>query len=595
MKNKTKKLNLLAFNLLTFMFLLVLSLNLAYAQEVNWCCEKTLSGAYCQNAPKDQCDSGFLSSPTSCEATSFCKKGCCYDSDEGICAENVPEEACKANNGVWSDSASCEIPQCELGCCILGQEAAYTSLQRCKKLSGNFGLQMDFRRDIIDEVSCIELATAQDVGACVYEKEFTVTCKFGTRGECDSQKLQGVTNESINFYKDYLCTSQELNTNCEKTQKTSCVEGKDKVYFLDSCGNPANIYDSSKVNDPNYWEKVVKPEKSCQGNSKTCGNCDYLGGSICAKASGGNRPAYGDYICKDINCYDTSNDKDYKNGESWCVFDQGNKNVDTVGSRYFRHICFAGEEIIEPCSDFRQEVCVENSIGEEEDFSQAGCVPNRYQDCVLQKDSDDCLNSDKRDCKWISLDLNSKENIGKNIKSGLLSRVSGKIGVTNLGKLEKKEKEFGRCVPKIAPGLQFWDQSSVSACSIGSQSCIVKFEKKVIGGKKCVENCECLEEGTKVLANSICSAIGDCGADFNYVGKFVNKGYEITVSKGKDGKEKEIPKEIREAAPPGGPAQFDGPPSGQELFPGANQPAPTSGNVIQGFIVKTYNNMQRIK
>jgi hypothetical protein len=33
---------------------------------------------------------------------------------------------------------------------------------------------------------------------------------------------------------------------CGKTTNTVCVEGKDEVYFVDSCGNVANIYDASK-------------------------------------------------------------------------------------------------------------------------------------------------------------------------------------------------------------------------------------------------------------------------------------------------------------------------------------------------------------
>src|SRR3989338_6246984 len=78
----------------------------ADTSQVSYCCEKTLSGAYCQNAQLEQCDPNFQKTPTSCESTSYCKKGCCYDSNEGICMENTPREACKANNGAWSDSAS---------------------------------------------------------------------------------------------------------------------------------------------------------------------------------------------------------------------------------------------------------------------------------------------------------------------------------------------------------------------------------------------------------------------------------------------------------------------------------------------------------
>lgn len=147
--------------------------------EVSYCCEKTLSGAYCQNAPLEQCDrspkstgESYSASPTSCDSTSYCQTGCCYDGKEGICMENTPREACKVSNGAWSNSATCATPQCDLGCCVLGQQAAYVPLVRCKKLASLYGLQVDFRKDINDELSCINLAQAQDIGACVYESEF---------------------------------------------------------------------------------------------------------------------------------------------------------------------------------------------------------------------------------------------------------------------------------------------------------------------------------------------------------------------------------------------------------------------------------------
>ena len=57
--------------------------------EVSFCCEKTNYGAFCQNAPASECDSAFKKTPTSCEGTSYCKLGCCYDSIEGTCARNT--------------------------------------------------------------------------------------------------------------------------------------------------------------------------------------------------------------------------------------------------------------------------------------------------------------------------------------------------------------------------------------------------------------------------------------------------------------------------------------------------------------------------
>ncbi len=83
------------------------------AQGISYCCEKTISGAWCQNAVEKKCDSNFRKVPASCESTSYCKLGCCYNSQEGTCMENTPEKVCNINNGVWENNAQCEIPQCK--------------------------------------------------------------------------------------------------------------------------------------------------------------------------------------------------------------------------------------------------------------------------------------------------------------------------------------------------------------------------------------------------------------------------------------------------------------------------------------------------
>ena len=558
--------------------LIIVNLPETSAAEVSVCCEKTTSGAYCQNMPSEKCNPSFKSAPTSCDATSFCQLGVCYDSNEGICMENTPREACRAANGQWTEEKN--PPQCELGCCILGTQAAYTPLQRCKKLAGMYGLQTDFRKDIGDELSCIAIATPQEKGACVFEEDFVTTCKFTTRAECNSLKSGDLTNATINFEKDFLCTAPDLGTNCERTKKTACIEGKDEVYFIDTCGNPANIYDASKVDDLDYWTKVVEPSESCgadSGNagSKSCGNCDYLGGSICKKDDGAT---YGDFMCSDLSCYDTSNGKDYKNGESWCFYDNSNDPNDArTGSTHYRHVCFAGEETVELCDPLRNYVCVEDEI---EEFLQAGCVVNRWQECIAQDNSKDCLNSDARDCVWIPIDETNIADIGNAIPAAIekLTDIPDAFNALLNVNVEDNE-EPGKCVPKVGPGLVFWDDSAVDHCSVGNQQCVVKYEKGLLSKKKCVENCFCLEEQTAVIAAFYCSSLGDCGPGANFVDKFVNEGYEITV--GKSGKEKV--EKVGGAAQPGGAQTFGG--ETRDVFP--TQTA-ASGNVIQGFIVKSF-------
>ena len=120
---------------LVFLFM-VLS-NYVSALDATICCEKTKSNLYCQNVPANECAPGSRQVPTSCESTSFCKPGVCYNQGQGTCLDNTPELICNINNGTWSAESPA---QCELGCCVLGDQAAFVTLTRCKYLSAKLGL-----------------------------------------------------------------------------------------------------------------------------------------------------------------------------------------------------------------------------------------------------------------------------------------------------------------------------------------------------------------------------------------------------------------------------------------------------------------------
>src|SRR3989344_2413613 len=149
-KNK-KQLNKLTFTILIIsiisIFEISLIANYVNAQGISTtekvgvldstiCCEKTKSGLYCQNVPENECAPNSKMPKTSCESTSFCNPGFCYDSKEGTCLDNVPQEVCNANKGTWS----AEKPaQCSLGCCSLNDQASFVTLVRCKRLSSFYG------------------------------------------------------------------------------------------------------------------------------------------------------------------------------------------------------------------------------------------------------------------------------------------------------------------------------------------------------------------------------------------------------------------------------------------------------------------------
>lgn len=529
---------------------LVLTIDFAVAQvpaagttaaQATVCCEKTNSGLYCQNVPPSECTGANVRKiPTSCASTSFCRGGTCYDSKEGTCLDNTPEVVCNANQGTWS----LEKPaQCELGCCILGDQAAFVSLVRCKRLSAFLGLPTNYKSDIKDEVQCVMSVRGQEKGACVFVSEFEKTCKFTTRDVCNGmdEAEANATTRTVTFYPGLLCSAEKLGTNCGPTTKTMCMPGKDEVYFIDSCGNPANIYDASKVKDVEYWTNVKDKAQACNpdnANAKSagCGNCNYIMGSICRKNDvAGAKATYGDYICADLNCAKTQNGQSYKHGESWCVWnDEGEtgKGIISVGSRFYKHICVNGEEVLEQCDDFRQKECVEDKITTTGgSFSQAACRVNRWQDCTGQIEKTDCENTDKRDCMWIpgaKLANQQTTNAGGNTTLG-----TGAVGAGKVIAGEAAKERKGACVPKNPPGLKFWEgDEAKGVCGQGNAVCIVTYEKGLISGEKCVDNCECLDQSWINDKLKICNALGDCGTNVNWLGiEGSKKGYKVIEGK----------------------------------------------------------------
>ena len=488
--------NLIIGMVLLFGILILFQNNFAVAQELTLCAEKTTQGAFCQNVPAEEVNENFRSVPTSCEATSYCKLGTCVDSQEGTCMENTPQRVCEntqdgTSEGVWFDAEIDEIPQCSLGCCLLGGQASFVTQTRCKQLSSLYGLETNYRSDIQSEIACIATATSDVKGACVFEQEFERTCSFVTRGECQEIGAE--------FHQDFLCSAESLATNCGPSEQTRLVEGKDEFYFVDTCGNLGNIYDSNRQNDKLYWEKVVLKSESCgfgnsNAGSSTCGNCDYFLGSTGKthdRSIDPVQPRFGNNICRDLSC--SLEGIDFQHGETWCsVSSDDGKNL--PGDRYFRLVCYNGDVTVESCADFRQEVCIQDEIN---DFKTAACRVNKWHDCTSQSTQKDCENSDRRDCKWAG---------------------------------------EGKCTPKFAPGFDFWQTGDAeSLCSLANNNCVVKYEKGLFDDEfECVENCDCLEGAWAEENNNLCIALGDCGAITNYLGHegFYSVGELITTSEG---------------------------------------------------------------
>ena len=460
-------------------FFLALAIVSATANKV--CCEKTTDGKICQNVQASDCSGN--AAQTSCDQTSFCQLGTCVNSSNGECSSNVPKEACKTDGGVWHKEQIDDVPVCKRGCCQAGDQVAFVSNAVCKNLATDYGVDIKFRSDITDEATCLKTAGSEKKSACVFISENSKRCTLETKTDCQNKKGS--------FYKGVLCTADGL-SDCAPTNKKTCHGNN--VYFLDSCGNLANVYEKSMAPGKGglststqraYWTKIQKP--TCElKNKKDCGNCDYIYGTSCRKDGD-------DYSCKDLSCkYDINGDgkidngEILANGESICAnakgvpvvkvdpstmeykngirkkIEDGYNKYDLPGSRYYKLTCWEGEMITEPCADYRNEICKEGTIetnnkmaNGKNEFRIAQCRANTWRECFNITDNNTCEN-DYLDCKWIPG-----------------NRFDGKIVSEDL-----RGTEQGSCVPLYAPGFDFWNANSSGSqvCALGSTSNVVSYE-----------------------------------------------------------------------------------------------------------------------
>jgi hypothetical protein len=427
--------------------------------EVWRCCQETKKEAICQDLSEQSCEDKCSTEclPAKCEDVVSCKPGCCFDRQEGLCSPRTPKQPCEAEGGEWYDNEACNILECRLGCCVLGDEAMFVTEKRCEKLGVFYGLeQINYRPDVDTELECLVLSHTKVRGACIIEAEKEKTCKFITKQEC----LQ--LTSSINFHEGLLCSNPDLETDCEKTQETICVEGKDDVYFIDSCGNPDELYEEC-----NY------PESKCV-----------------------------DGKCKDMNCKDAPyvvdatgkilKTKDRINGESWCVYDSYiGEGKDAAGSRHFKYYCSEGEVKVEPCADFRQEICVESVIENNgNSYSNAACRINRWRECLKYNGEGRGKCGENADC--------------------VLKRINVDDGF-----------QFDFCAPNYPPGFDLKNRADTAKqiCSMANQKCVVVYQKKITGKWKCVANCDCEDEEFTQQMNDLCISLGDCGGYVNIVEK----------------------------------------------------------------------------
>jgi hypothetical protein len=466
------------------------------------------TGEQCLTTSPENCAEGALFAEGAiCSETNFCQKGCCFNEDAGIFYNNVLEEACSEES--WVPDPNCNMPAAKRGCCILGSYTKYGTFGECKLDTETRALgvnsTVDWRGDL-GEGQCIISGLIQEEGACVFSNG---ECTFGNSGDClDSSGL---------FAEGVLCTAESLNTICEPTRNTICVEGKDGVYFKDSCGNYANIYDSSRVDDNSYWDRVIEPGNLCgdssregNANSENCGNCNrHLGGRCSPAGDDDFDVTLGDNYCKSTSC--ERDDVAYRNGESWCEYDgKMGEGDDVVGSLHWQYVCNYGKIDGRSCGDYRNGICIQhNTLNPDNDeilFRNGACVTNNWRECISLN-----YEEDERDRERCADTLNCR------------------VHTVEVG----GDFKFDICTPKYPAGFDFYSENvqkgAEQVCSTATQNCTVVRSVNFVGKCKTRANAKCVEDIFVEEMNNLCKSLGDCGLSANIAGELGDDSYEIEV------------------------------------------------------------------
>jgi hypothetical protein len=481
------------------------------ASEV--CCEKLAGGGWCLDAESGSCDPAYTTSGTTCSSTSYCKLGWCFDPVNGFCSTGSPKKRCEIQGGEWSLNFNAD--KCTKGCCVLGINTQYVEKKRCEILSNSYGINMEFNQ-MLSEAEC--RFYSDDEGACILSNS---ECKRTTEKICHDQY-------SGTFYNGKLCSSPNLNTTCTRQASVKCEEGKDEIYWYDSCGNRENIYDSNKDRSWNNG-KILTKAQSCNPNNsninnRNCGNCGYNFESMCKQTTQSQTHVIdGNYVCSSKNCGSRVN------GESWCEYESyvGNLSVkldkpgrgggmignfekifsggegstqigtDLPGSNHFLKSCNNGEIQTEMCGStgYREEICAEKKVN---GISKAQCRTNFATLCFTQTNQEEC--QAVPDCIWQSVDLTGQDS--------------------------RDNFAFSACVPKYPKGFNIFsndpDENGKNLCGAmgdnGKVTCTRIEQKGTDFAWGCKVNCGCDSKEFVEQMNDFCSSLGDCGVSMNVAG-----------------------------------------------------------------------------
>src|SRR3989344_4309137 len=452
------------------------------AVETAGCCVDAGNGQYCQSvSSSSQCVSGF-NAGVSCSSVSQCaNKGCCNTLDtDGICSSNVPKTSCESQNGLWSSDPLCGSDlDCQPKCCIIGNEWRLDYKKNCDYYGGGF---LD---SVTSAGDCSAQVTNVDEGCCNYnnKKEF----KFTIKSDC--------VNLNGEFFKNTLCKNvagySDAGYESHKTAKCG-PEGTSKiedVYWYDSAGNT----EDKKLNcDPDNLQSAT-----------ICGDSDNNG----------------EYTCESLDCANTwdnpavDGDGGFrKNGESWCEYQaQAGPGLDLPGTSHYRHKCENGKEIVEACNSDRSDICVQGVMDYSGNkISWAKCIENSGEECLSYTSEDDCA---KNNCVWAGSRCLPLSPPG-NFMSGSTGDYCSEVNMEMQTAWNKKCGGNWRC------------QSDCSPLNPYNPNC----DKSQFGESK-IGNCQPYTDEALYKFTNLCNTLGDCGAKYNLVGEYSNKGVTRSGSK----------------------------------------------------------------
>jgi hypothetical protein len=444
--------------------------NLVKAEESNLCCEKTKGGDSCVYTAGESCDSDYLTAPTSCEQTSYCKPGCCV-SDLGVCSKSVGQATCESIDGYsWYEGAACEIDACQKECCVVGEAQCFLSTEAyCKNtISGFEDLELDWR-DVDSENECVNICEASNKGCCVSPD----ACVYGAKGMCEYDGVDLI--EGVGFYDDTYCSDVGI---------CGCVNNKDDVrcinedaYYFDSCGNQDSIAD-----DCDY------------ASGKWCGT--KPDGTVGCVETGCDNTFNGIYSVNNVvenrDVHDSNIGNPRQNGESWCLYESpAGAFKDFPGSQHYRAYCYFGEEIVEPCKDYREEVCVQ--------------MP--YLNYFYLDDYG---------ISWLQ---------GK--YDGSYDGLTGSACIDNTD-----NALFFSNITTVSVGNNWDDSSLIDTCSAANLDCKMTYARtdRADNTFEPGVGVMCTSPQWAKVMNEYCRSMGDCGASSNLVGEFSSVGFAMVPS-----------------------------------------------------------------